>query len=39
MPHPGIPVKIQGQVGQGSEQLGHVEDVPVHCRGVGLANL
>jgi len=31
-----IPGNIQGQVGQGSEQPGLVEDVPAHCRGVGL---
>ena len=30
-----IPGNIQGQVGWGSEQPGLVEDVPVHCRGVG----
>ena len=30
-----IPGNIQGQVGQGSEQPGLVEDVPAHCRGVG----
>ena len=28
-----IPGNIQGQVGQGSEQHGLVEDVPAHCRG------
>ena len=27
---------IPGQVGWGSEQPDPVEDVPVHCRGVGL---
>lgn len=27
---------IQGQVVQGSEQHNLVEDVPAHCRGVGL---
>jgi len=32
-PNPG---NIQGQVGRGSEQPGLVEDVPAHCRGVGL---
>jgi len=31
-----IPGNIQGQVGRGSEQPGRVEDVPAHCRGVGL---
>ena len=30
---------IQGQVRQGSEQLDLVEDVPAHCRGVGLDDL
>jgi len=30
---------IQGQVGRGSEQPGLVEDVPAHCRGVGLDDL
>ncbi|KAK4833061.1 hypothetical protein QYF61_027723 [Mycteria americana] len=30
---------IQGQVGHGSEQPGVVEDVPAHCRGVGLDDL
>jgi len=34
-----IPVNIQGQDGWGSEQPGVVEDVPEHCRGVGLDNL
>ena len=34
-----IPGNIQGQVGQGSEQLGLAEDVPAHCRGVGLDDL
>ena len=34
-----IPGNIQGQVRQGSEQPGLVEDVPVHCRGVGLDDL
>ena len=34
-----ITVNIQGQVGQGSEQCGLVEDVPAHCRGVGLDDL
>ena len=28
-----IPGNIQGQAGQGSEQLDLVEDVPAHCRG------
>jgi len=27
---------IQGQVGRDSEQPDLVEDVPAHCRGVGL---
>jgi len=30
-----IPGDIQGQVGQGSEQPGLVEDVPARCRGLG----
>jgi len=30
---------IQGQVGQGSEQPGLVEDIPAHCRGIGLCDL
>ena len=30
---------IQGQVGQASEQPDLVEDVPAHCRGVGLGDL
>jgi len=34
-----IPGNIQGQVGQGSEQPGLVEDVPAHCRGFGLDDL
>jgi len=34
-----IPGNIQGQVGQGSEQPDLVEDVPAHCRGVGLDDL
>jgi len=34
-----IPGNIQGQAGQGSEQRGLVEDVPAHCRGVGLVAL
>ena len=34
-----IPGNIQGQAGQGSEQHGLVEDVPAHCRGVGLVAL
>jgi len=33
------PRNIQGQVGQGSEQLGLVKDIPAHGRGVGLNNL
>ena len=35
-PIPGI---IQGQVGRGSEQPDLVEDVPAHCRGLGLGEL
>jgi len=31
-----IPGNIPGQVGRGSEQPDPVEDVPAHCRGVGL---
>jgi len=34
-----IPGDIQGQAEQGSEQPGLVEDVPAHCRGVGLDDL
>jgi len=34
-----IPGNIQGQVGWGSEQPGLAEDVPAHCRGVGLDDL
>ena len=34
-----IPGNIQGQVGRSSEQPGLVEDVPAHCRGVGLDDL
>jgi len=34
-----IPGDIQGQVGWGSEQHDLVEDVPDHCRGVGLDDL
>ena len=30
---------IQGQAGRGSEQPDLVEDVPAHCRGVGLDDL
>jgi len=30
---------IQGQIGWGSEQQDPVEDVPAHCRGVGLDGL
>ena len=30
---------IQGQVGRGSEQPGVLQDVPAHCRGVGLDDL
>jgi len=29
----------QGQIGWGSEQPGLVEDVPSHCRGLGLDDL
>ena len=31
-----MPGNIQGQVGRGSKQTDLVEDVPAHCRGVGL---
>ena len=34
-----VPGNLQGQVGQGSEQPGLFEDVPSHCRGVGLDDL
>jgi len=34
-----FPGDIQGQVGLGSEQPGVVEDVPDHCRGIGLDDL
>jgi len=34
-----IPGNIPGQVGQGSEQPDLVEDVPAHCRVVGLDDL
>jgi len=34
-----IPGNIQSQVGQDSEQPGLVEDIPAHCRGVGLDDL
>jgi len=34
-----IPGKVQGQIGQGSELPDLVEDVPAHCRGVGLDGL
>ena len=34
-----IPGNIQGQVGQDSEQPDLAEDVPAHCRGVGLGDL
>ncbi|KAK4819013.1 hypothetical protein QYF61_024129 [Mycteria americana] len=34
-----IPGNIQGQVGRGSEQPDLVEDVPAHCKGVGLDDL
>jgi len=30
---------IPGQVGRGSEQPDLVEDVPAHCRGLGLDDL
>jgi len=30
---------IQGQVGWGSEQPDLIQDVPAHCRGVGLDDL
>jgi len=33
------PGNIQGQVGRGSEQPDLVEDVPAHCRGIGLDDL
>ena len=31
-----IPGNVQGQVGRGSEHADLAEDVPAHCRGVGL---
>lgn len=31
-----IPRNIQGQAGQGSKEPGLVEDVPVHCQGIGI---
>ena len=34
-----IPGNLQGQAGWGSEQPDLVEDVPAHCRGVGLDDL
>ena len=34
-----IPGNIPGRVGRGSEQPGLAEDVPAHCRGVGLGGL
>ena len=34
-----IPGNIQGLAGWGSEQPDLVEDVPAHCRGVGLDDL
>jgi len=34
-----IPRNIQGQVGRGSEQPGLVDNIPAHCRGVGLGYL
>ena len=30
---------IQGQIGRGSEQPGLIEDIPIHCRRVGLDDL
>jgi len=34
MPREVVTGNVQGQVGQGSEQPGLVEDVPAHCRGL-----
>jgi len=34
-----IPGNLQGQVGWGSEQSAVDEDVPAHCREVGLDDL
>ena len=34
-----IPGNIPGQIGRGSEHPDLVEDVPGHCRGVGLDDL
>jgi len=34
-----IPGNTQSQVGRCSEQPGLVEDVPAHCRGIGLDDL
>jgi len=34
-----IPGNRQGHVGRGSEQADLIEDVPAHCRGVGLDGL
>jgi len=34
-----IPGNIPGQAGWGSEQPAPVEDVPAHCRGIGLDDL
>ena len=34
-----MPGNIRGQVGRGSVQPDPVEDVPVHCRGIGLDDL
>jgi len=34
-----IPGNVQGQAGWGSEQPDLVEDVPAHCRGLGLDDL
>jgi len=33
------PGNVQGQVGRGSEQPDPLEDVPAHCRQVGLDGL
>jgi len=34
-----IPGNTEGQVGWGSEPPALVEDVPAHCRGIGLGGL
>jgi len=34
-----IPGNIPGQIGRGSQPPSQVEDVPAHCRGVGLDDL